>query len=283
MPEIVEVQIQTDGLQEIVNQTIKEVKLHDGAKAVIKYTGDFEKSLEGSRIEQIFRIGKYIVFELSKAQTESNKRDFLYMLVHLAMTGGFLINKLHSHTRITFQLEKDTLYYNDTRKFGSILILNADGLKRYISLRKLGEDALNASKYEIEIRLIEELFKPKNKNRSIKSLLLDQSIICGLGNIYANEVLFRSGIHPLLTPKDISLDDISRIAAQISEVLNESYKMGGSSIRDYSNVHGEKGKYQNHYYVYRRNGKPCRKCGTEIEKIEIEGRSTFYCSVCQSQ
>lgn len=281
MPEIVEVQVQVDGLQNIVGEIIEKIKIQDGGEVIAKNDDNFIEILEGSMIEKVFRIGKYIVFELSKVQNQSNKRDFFYMLVHLGMTGGFLINKLHPHERIIFQLKKVNLYYWDIRKYGSILILDADQLKRYINLRKLGIDALNASKYEIELSLIQEIYKPKNLKKHIKVLLLDQSIISGLGNIYANEVLFRSKIHPLSTPEDISWDDVKYLAAQISKVVNEAYKLGGSSIKDYANVYGEKGSFQKHHYVYGRKGKPCKNCNTKIERVQIEGRSTFYCPTCQ--
>jgi formamidopyrimidine-DNA glycosylase len=281
IPEIVEVQVQVDGLQEIVGEMIHKVQVEDGGEVIIKHNEIFESFLEHSQIKQIFRIGKYIVFELYKEQTGQEQGTYFYMLVHLSMTGGFLINKLHPHERIVFDLGKVSLYYKDTRKFGSILLLDADQLNYYINSRNLGEDALNASKYEIEMKLIKDLYGPKNLDKDIKSLLLDQTIISGLGNIYANEALFMSGIHPEETPRNIGWNKMPVLAEHISTIVHVSYGHGGSSIRDYTDPHGKKGFFQNILYVYGRKGKPCKLCETPIEKISIDGRSTFFCPTCQ--
>lgn len=277
IPEVVEVQVQVDGLQKLIGCQIHSVSIHEGGEKIIK-SKQFEEAVESSRIFQIMRIGKYIVFTLIKAKNESGDDEYVYMLVHLGMTGGFYLHKPNDHTRVTFKVDEYALNYWDIRKFGSIKAFNADELVRYISSKKLGVDALNSSKFEIEMALVDKFY---GNNKNLKTLLLNQTIISGLGNIYANEALFRSGLHPELIPSEISLDDIKCLASQIKEVVIESYEAGGSSIKDYRNVLGEKGSYQEQHMVYGRKGYPCKTCGTTIEKISIEGRSTFYCPSCQ--
>jgi formamidopyrimidine-DNA glycosylase len=253
----------------------------NGGEVIFKGKQQFSLDhLTDGRIERIFRSGKYIVFEISKAKIDSNEFDYMYMLVHLGMTGGFLINEQHNNTRIAFKIGYHTVVYYDIRKFGSIKILNSDELVSYISSRKLGIDAFNSNKYQIEMILMDAFYK---KSRKVRSLLLDQTIISGLGNIYVNEVMFRCGIHPEALTNQVIFDDVTCLASQIEEVLKESYAVGGSSIKDYMDVNRKKGHFQDHLLVYGRKNKPCKICESIIEKIEVSGRSSFFCPTCQSE
>lgn len=268
-----------DGLQKLVGETIKSAQFHEDGRVVFKGEQDFTlDDLVGGKIQHIFRSGKYIIFEISKAKNDSDELEYMYMLAHLGMTGGFLISLESNHVRVSFNMGDYLFSYYDIRKFGSIKILNSIQLAKYVSSKKLGIDALLSNKYEIEMHLVEKFFK---YNHQIKRMLLDQSIISGLGNIYVNEVLFRSGIHPKTKPKDLMFDDIKCLSAQIVKTLNESYLAGGSSIKDYYDVHGIKGSFQNFLYIYGRKDQPCKICETKIVKIEIAKRSTYFCPTCQ--
>jgi formamidopyrimidine-DNA glycosylase len=238
-------------------------------------------TLEGSRITHIFRTGKYIIMELKKAQRWSNDAEYLYLLTHLAMSGAYLINTTHRHERIKFTLDDNVLIYKDMRYFGTLKILDADGLKSYIESKKLGVDAFTKTRYDFEMQLIKKVYEPRYKRKTIKNLLLDQTIISGLGNIYACEVLFASGIHPLKTPAEIGFNEIKLLARNIEGIIALSYEVGGSSIKDYTGVDGQEGGFSEYMEVYGRKGQPCNACKSTIEVVKVDGRSSFYCPTCQ--
>jgi len=242
----------------------------------------FAKALEGSRITNIFRIGKYIIMELRDASKGFEEAKYLYLLTHLGMSGAYLINQEHKHQRIIFKLTNKKLVYKDMRYFGNLKLFDSEGLQRYIYSRKLGVDALTSSKYEIEMQLVKKVYEPKYKYQPIKKLLLDQTILSGLGNIYANEVLHAARIHPEQTPNDLTFIDMKHIANASHSIMNLSYEVGGSSIKDYSHTDGSSGGFSEYMQVYGRKGEKCNECGEGIIRVvKVDGRSSFYCPICQ--
>lgn len=282
IPEIVEVQVQVDGLQLVVGEKIQTIEIKDRANVLLShYPNHFRDALVGHIVNKVWRTGKYIIFELREPKGASKDVQYLYLLVHLGMSGAFLINTEHRHERVIFNLSRTTLTYKDMRYFGNLKIFTAPELVRYIESRKLGVDALTSNKYEIEMALIKKIYERKNANKPIKQLLLDQTIISGLGNIYANEVLFEAGIHPLKTPSELGFADLKEIAKHVESILKLSYQVGGSSVKDFTGTGEEIGKFSDYMKVYGRKNKPCMDCNTIIQTVKVEGRSSFYCPTCQ--
>ena len=191
------------------------------------------------------------------------------------MTGKLLFNGeigKHTHLRIDFT-NGDYLIYNDVRKFGRINYLSNDELNIYLK-----------TKVGLEPGLMElEAFKTKLmiKRGPLKKILLDQTIIAGIGNIYADEILFASGIHPLTETSKLKDEDYSILYDNIRGILEKAILAGGSTIRDYVNGDGTAGGYQDAHQVYGRGGKECIGCGCTLEKIKVAGRTTVYCPICQ--
>lgn len=278
MPEIVEVQIQVDGLQKIVGQTIKEVILQNDAHTVIQNdtVEEYKSRLENTEIYEIFRLGKSIIFAL-RTDKEDNP---IFLSTHLAFTGGFLYNIEDKYEKIRFILSDGSfLIYKDLRKYGGSKVLTAkEIIPRY--KKKFGADVLTSNRFEIEAFLVTGGLR---YNKSIKEMLLDQKILSGLGNIYVCEVLFKAGISPFKKASDIEITSYMELADIIKDTIQEAYHDGGSSIRDYTDIFGNKGEYQNKHQVYGRENSYCPRCGTEhrIRRGAIGGRGTFFCSNCQ--
>lgn len=268
IPEIVEVQIQTEGLQKVVGDRIIGVELSDKGDKIVRPLSfmDLSSNTVGTTIEDVFRVGKYIVFQLEKS----------YMLVHLRMTGRWLLDVPEEnigHTRVTFKLESGrTLRYSDVRVFGRISFGNPWELKH-------GEDVWNADYGD----LFKVLFNnQKVKDKTIKRFILDQKVLCGLGNVYANEALFHARIHPGSYAAEI-LNDYelaSKLIGSIKETLYKGYKFGGLSLKDYYHVDGTRGSAQDHLDIYQAT--QCGVCLGKVERSEIfDGRASYYCPKCQ--
>jgi formamidopyrimidine-DNA glycosylase len=227
--------------------------------------------------KNINRRGKYLVIEL-----DSGKK----LVIHLGMTGLLIypfnedskkiINVKHNHLVFTF-IDGTKLIFNDVRKFGKIYLVS--NLNKIKGMAKLGLDPLDdCFKEEIFVQILN-----KKKKSKIKSFLMNQEFITGLGNIYVNEVLYRANIHPLRKISSLHKEEIGNLYQQIKLVLNEAIKSGGSTVADeaYLNTDGEKGKFAEKLQVYARKGEPCVKCGHSIDVVRIEGRSSFICPQCQ--
>lgn len=226
----------------------------------------FSAELEGMTFSSISRHGKYLVFSMTKSGTRSSES---FLIVHLRMTGRlFLVPQeqaVERHTRMFLLLEDGfALRFDDPRKFGRVWLV-ADPAD---VLSGLGPDALIVTP---------DLFKTRisTYQRQIKPLLMDQSFIAGIGNIYADEILFRAGIHPLTSCSFLSDPDIERLYCAIHDVLAEAVEANGANI---DGVFGEGGFVVS---VYGRGGKPCPKCGSAIVKIRVGQRGTHACSLCQ--
>jgi len=282
MPELPEVETIRKDLQEKI--TFKQIKdvIVNISKIVKKPSlGEFITKTKGKRIKEIDRRGKYIIIHLDPEDK---------LIVHLGMTGLLIypynknskeiikgeIKAKHNHLVFTFT-DDTQLVFNDVRRFGKIfLVSNIDEVE---SVAKLGVDPLED--YFTEEVFIQVLSKKKNSR--IKSFLMKQEFITGLGNIYTNEVLYRSNIHPLRLISSLSKEEVRNLYQQIKLVLSDAIELRGSTVADetYRDTDGEKGKFAKKLQVYARKGEPCIKCGHPIEVIKIEGRSTFICPQCQ--
>jgi formamidopyrimidine-DNA glycosylase len=213
--------------------------------------------LAGRRIESVRRRGKFIVVTL----------DHGLFTIHLGMTGRLLISgKPGEHTYGVFTLDDGVLLYDDPRQFGKIE-WNAARVAR------LGPEPLEISLDEFRARL--------RRKARIKPLLLNQSFLAGMGNIYVDEALFAAGIHPLTSASRISAARAARLHQAIRDILSAAIAAGGSSISDYVDAEGRRGWFQVSHQVYGRQGEPCVKCGTPIRKIVVAQRGTHYCPKCQ--
>ena len=272
MPEIAEVETVRNVLKKkILNKRIKEVKILY-PKMIESNIDDFKKILKGRCFIDILRKGKWLIFVL----------DEYYLISHLRMEGKYFIknsnedvNK-HEHVIFTF-VDNTDLRYHDTRKFGRMRLLKKDELESCVEIQKQGIEPIDN-----KLTTSYLLDKFKNKRLPIKTVLLDQTIISGLGNIYADEVLFQSKINPLKEARLINEDEANNIITSSKEIIEKAINEGGTTIRSYTSSLGVKGNYQNFLKVHKKEGKPCLVCNTKIERIKVNGRSTYFCPKCQN-
>ena len=287
MPELPEVEVVKRSLQRnILNLIIKKVKIND---ANLRYKVDKIglSKLEGKKITKIIRRSKFLIFEIGKIYR---------MLVHLGMTGKFfftdnkdnkfktsfyyLLNyeKDQKHDRVIFILNKKKLIYNDVRKFGFIKIYGSNLITKSKHLKHLGPEPLEKNwnfsylkKYVI------------GRKRSIKNILMDQKCVSGLGNIYVNEILFLSRIKPARKATKLKNFEIKKIIKFSKQILKNSIKLGGSTIKDFSSENGKKGVFQQYFKVYGRENQECSNvdCNLRIIRTVISNRATFFCKKCQ--
>ncbi len=273
MPEIAEVRTVKDALKEkIINRTITNIKYrYDG---IIKSDKDeFKKILIGKTFKDIRSIGKWLVFDLGEYS----------ILSHLRMEGKYYIKptseEYEKHEHIIFNLDNNyDLRYKDVRKFGVMKLVKTKEVYNTEEISKLGIEPDNIS-------LTKEYIYSKihDSNKPIKELLLDQSIINGLGNIYVDEVLFSSKIHPERKGNSISLEECDKIKQSCYEIRTKATKCKGSTIRSYTSSLGGEEEYQKYLKVHTRVNKPCIECNTKIEKIRVGGRGTYYCPKFQKK
>lgn len=271
MPEIAEVETVRNTLKSmILNKKIVDVNIIY-PKIIESNISDFKNILIGRKFIDIDRIGKWLMFDLN---------DY-YLLSHLRMEGKYFVKKStdeiikHEHIIISFEDGTD-LRYHDTRKFGRMNLVKKSDIDKVEAIKKQGIEA-NSEKLTKEY-LYDKIHK---KNIPIKSLLLDQTIISGLGNIYANEVMFDARISPNKLGKDISLKECDLIVKASKKIIDAAIKDGGTTIKSYTSSLGVTGRFQQHLMVHKREGKECKVCGTLIENIKIGGRSTYFCPKCQ--
>lgn len=272
MPELPEVEIIKNNLAEtIVNKKILEIQIYN--ENMIQYpTQDvFEDGLSEKTIKAVDRRGKYLIIHLSGEK---------YLVMHLRMTGQIVVNdsKMHEkYLRACFKLTGGLyMYFYDKRKLGTVALLSKQELKEWKSLAELGPDPLQKDFSFIYFKncLL-------NSKRPVKNLLLDQKIIAGLGNIYADEALFGAGVNPFKSSQQLVVREMEALFFSIRMVLNEGIIFNGTSFSDYVDINGEKGSYQNELNVYQRAGDECTYCGEKIKRVKLAGRSTFFCPSCQ--
>ena len=269
MPELPEVEtIRRSLLPRLTGVVIRSVTVTE-RRLRRRVADDFESRLRGRRILGIVRRGKYLVFEL-----EGDDR----LLVHLGMSGSLELRRgstpgeAHDHVRLRLDGGR-ALVFNDPRRFGLMRVAHRTDLGE---LEHVGPDPL-AEEWSAE-RL-----RPlvRGRTRPIKTLLMDQHALAGIGNIYANEILFRAGVRPTRRAGTLRQRELESLARAMQVVLADAVRLGGSSISDFRDSDGRPGYFQLQLAVYDRGGEPCRGCRTPIRRIVLAGRSSFYCRRCQ--
>ena len=273
MPELPEVETIVRGLKaRIEGKRLLRLTLHrpDLRRAIPK---GLAAKVEGQRVDGVDRRAKYILLHLD---------DGGVLIVHLGMSGRLTLGdaahpaapQRHDHALMIFEDEIE-VRFNDPRRFGLIDYARADALSRNALFRHLGPEPLDA---DFDGALLARLLA--SKRTPIKSALLDQHVVVGIGNIYACESLYWAGLSPKRLARTVQGDRAVRLAAAIKRVLDHAISVGGSSLRDYVNASGELGNFQRHFAVYDREGERCPgcDCGTRIKRIVQSGRSTFYCA-----
>ena len=273
MPEIAEVETVRNTLKtRILNKRIKRVDVY--YKPMIESDlNSFKKNLVGESFIDIKRRGKWLIFET----------EHYYLLSHLRMEGKYFIKDKsdikdkHEHVIFTF-LDNTTLRYADTRKFGRMNLILKQDLDNTECIKKQG---LEPGDKELTSDYLLQKFK--NKHIPIKTALLDQTIISGLGNIYANEVLFYARINPIKEACKVTKKECERICNGAKEIIREAIEMGGTTIRSYTSSLGVTGRFQQNLKVHKREEEKCLVCGTIIQNIKVGGRSTYFCPKCQKE
>ena len=233
----------------------------------------FKKCIKNQTINSITTRGKWIVVEL----------DTDYLLFHLRMEGKFFFrnknDEINKHEHIIFLLNDEIeLRFADVRKFAKVMLIPKDKL---LTMKPYTELGLEPWDKNLNVEYLKE--KLKNKKLPIKTILLDQSIITGIGNIYADEILFLSKVNPLTKPNLLTDVDFDNIIKNTTKVLDKAIEEGGTTIRSYTSEEGVTGLFQNNLNVHQREGQECYICKTKILKIRVGGRGTYYCPKCQKE
>ena len=222
--------------------------------------------LEGTRVVGVERRGKYLVLRLNTGSA---------LLVHLRMTGSFGFEPT-SHERAVLELEGgERLVYRDVRRFGTWLVVDAVELEPYLTAKN-GPEPLSTR--FTSAWLAQQLSRRRG---ALKAVLLDQRVVAGLGNIYADEALWRAQLSPLRPANAVEPEDIPRLVRAIRAALRRGIERQGASLRDYAKPDGATGEMQTEFKVYGREGEPCPRCGAPIAKARVGGRGTWYCPHCQ--
>ena len=287
MPELPEVEVTRRTLLKFIeNKVIKNIKINN-PNLRFKIPANFKKNVTGQKIIKVLRRSKYILIYL--------KNDYV-MIAHLGMSGKFLIKNNYSkdflktsyysnefsskHNHLEFFFANNLkVIYNDPRRFGFFLLDKISKLDVNKFLSKLGPEPLGK-----DLKKDYLILKTKATQRTIKTLLMDQRFISGIGNIYANEILFLAKIRPNKISSKLSLVDIGRLHPSIGKVLKRALKLGGSSIKDFKSSVGEKGRFQNEFKVYDREDLKCLRTGCSglIARVVSQGRASFFCNECQN-
>jgi formamidopyrimidine-DNA glycosylase len=281
MPELPEVETVARGLQRsVVGRRILSLTL--GKTDFIDDPAALEHHLPGRIIEAVERYGKFMLLKLSPATkpdqaSENGEAASASLLVHLGMTGMLAPSAPEQphekHTHVVMLLDDGReLRYTDPRRFGRIAYLPEASLPGELS--PFGADPLEVTPEEFDRRIC-------SRHARIKALLLDQSVLRGVGNIYADESLWRAKIHPARLGAGLSTAQIRELRKALQHVLHKAILAGGSSISDFLDPEGQPGEYQRHHRAYGREGKPCYRCGAAIRRAIVAGRSSYFCPRCQ--
>lgn len=268
MPELPEVETIARGLaKRVTGDVVESVWLGRKKEPLKSSAADIAAALERSRIASVHRMGKHIVFDLDRQEKESQ------WIVHLGMTGRLQVcdpqTEIAKHTHAILKLASGReLRFVDPRRFGRLSVATSAEF-----------DTTGIEPLEIDLEHFMALFR--GRKTPIKSALLNQKLLRGVGNIYADESLFRAGIRPRRRAATITRDRLAKLHAAVKEVLKEAIALGGSSVSDYVNADGKEGFFQLEHRVYAREGEPCLICRTPIKRVVIAGRSSHYCPKCQ--
>lgn len=266
MPELVEVETTRRDLSKVIEgKVINKVAVYLD-KIVYNKKDQFIKTIEGQMVNKVKRRGKWLIFELDKN----------YVIIHFRMEGRFyhlsLDAKKDKHDYVIFYFDDFSLHYNDPRLFGKMEVIEKDEINKFFLDKKLGLEYIDPN---LTPKYLKEKFK--SHHTDIKKMLLDQSFITGIGNIYADEILFESKISPKSYADKLSKNKLQEIIDNTKVVFERSLKCKGT----YPNIDGKRGTFENHLKVHRREGEPCYDCGTIIKKEKVGGRGTYYCPKCQ--
>jgi len=273
LPELPEVEtIRRELARKIINKRIISCSIL--RKDVIEYPGpaSFRKSITGEEITAVIRRAKYLIIELT-----NQKR----LIFHFRLSGTVLLKKSGAaperFTRVIIGLNGLQLFFNEPRVLGRIYLQHRN--KRYKTPKGLYTLGYEPISPEFDFNYLRS--KIKGRKARIKSLLLDQRICAGVGNIYSDEALFHAGITPLRRADRLTTEEILKLIFSLKDVLNKAIDNFGTSVSDYHRINGKEGNFQKYLYVYSREGEPCRICGTEIALTKISNRSTRFCPKCQ--
>lgn len=269
MPELPEVETIARGLRpDVVGRMVVAVRCYWARHIFTPELAELQMRLPGKRVTAVGRRGKYLVFDLDGPDT---------LIMHLKMSGQLAVTDpdepLHAHVRTVFELDDSReLRFTDQRKFGKVyLVSDPDQV-----LGKLGPEPLTDA-FSVD-GFTQQLRKRK---RAMKPLLLDQSFVAGVGNIYADEALHQAGIHPLRPADTLTAKEIQKLHAAIRSVLVTGIEKQGATISLYRQPSGQSGSMQDEFTVYGRTGEPCLRCGQPIERAVVAARGTHYCPMCQ--
>lgn len=263
LPEVETVRLQLE--REILGSTIAVVEINEAKN----FVGD-KTLIIGEKIGKVGRVGKYLFVHF-----ESDKG----LVIHLKMTGRLVLQDdfydTAKHTRVIITLtDGRKVYYWDIRKFGYVRVSEKLEMEKEKLMQKMGKEPWDISDKEL-------LGKLKKTTRPIKEAILDQSILAGVGNIYANDGLWLAGIDPRRKANSIKLKEIKKLRESLCIVLKRGLEVGGASDNTYRDFYGERGSYQDEFLTYGRTGQPCNKCGTKLERIVVGGRGSWICEKCQ--
>lgn len=273
MPELPEVETIARGLDHrIAGDVIDSVWLGSKPEPLKSSAQEIAAALHSRKISRVHRMGKHIVFDLTpaKGKATENQRETQW-IVHLGMTGSLRVcppdaePEKHTHAIVRLASGRE-LRFIDPRRFGRLSVIEEF-------------EAPGVEPLQISVAGFAALFR--GRKTPIKSALLNQKLLSGVGNIYADEALFRAGIRPRRRAASLNTEELRRLHSSLRKVLQEAIRAGGSSISDYVDADGDEGFFQLKHRVYGREGKPCLKCKTPVKRIVIAGRSSHYCPRCQ--
>ena len=271
MPELPEVETIARGLaKRVAGDVIESVWLGSKPEPLKSPPAEIEAALHSKKIVDVRRSGKHIVVDLADPISDAAPATAQW-IVHLGMTGRLLVcspeTELAKHTHAVLRLASGReLRFVDPRRFGRLAAIE--------KFAPPGAEPLSISRADFA-----NLFR--RRKTPIKSALLNQKLLSGVGNIYADEALYRAAVRPRRRAASLTGDELRLLHKGLKQVLQEAIRLGGSSISDYVNSEGQEGFFQLKHRVYGREGRPCRKCGTSIKRVVIAGRSSHYCPQCQ--
>lgn len=272
VPELPEVETVVRALRpRLLGKRLGKVR-HVGLPLRRPWRPQWNRSISGLMIQSIERRGKWIIFNLDQSDC---------LIVHLGMTGKLWVTsaeappETHTHLIITLMHKNEEIRYRDPRRFGSVILGKQTDQAFLLTKEPLGPEPWQLHHNAWAKRL-------QASTRCLKALLLDQQVVAGVGNIYADEALFAAKLSPMTIGQQLQLAQVKRLRSAIIRVLERAIAKHGSTIRNFYYGDSNRGSFQNEFRVYDRAGKPCTRCGQSICRVRLAGRSTYYCPVCQS-
>jgi formamidopyrimidine-DNA glycosylase len=276
MPELPEVETVVRGLRlSLPGRAVAEVRF--GKTDFVDNPAEISERLPASRIAEVTRLGKFICIGLESDSAQNAELQRHCLIIHLGMTGQLKVTQASDavppHTHVFFALDDGReLRYTDIRRFGRMLLISRSKLADFT--KHLGLEPLEAGAEEF-CRIL------GSRRARVKALLLDQSILRGVGNIYADESLFRARVHPARIAENLTKQQLIALHAAVQQVLAEAIRLRGSSVSDYVDSEGKRGEFQLRHRVYQRDGKPCVRCKSVIRRVVVAGRGSHFCPRCQ--